>query len=95
MFTSVFGLSIKYEAWNLRSSLPIYITESYDFYTAYIGNKRCIVKSRCAYCGKEIETQMCIYMKNKNLYCTKTGRTGIRRKSIWNLKKLKRLSQKY
>ena len=34
-----------------------------------IGNKRCIVKSRCAYCGKEIETQMCIYMKNKNLYC--------------------------
>lgn len=43
MFTSVFGLSIKYEAWNLQSSLPIYITESYDFYTAYIGNKRCIM----------------------------------------------------
>ena len=43
MFTSVFGLSIKYEAWNLQNSLPIYITESYDFYTAYIGNKRCIM----------------------------------------------------
>ena len=43
MLTSVFGLSIKYEAWNLQNSLPVYITESYDFYTAYIGNKRCIM----------------------------------------------------
>ena len=34
-----------------------------------IGNKHCRVKTNCSYCGKEIETQMCIYLKNKNLYC--------------------------
>ena len=43
MITSVFGLPIKYEAWNFQDSLPIYITGSYDFYTAYIGDKRCIM----------------------------------------------------
>ncbi len=43
MFTSVFGISIKYETWNKYNSLPFYIVESYDFYTAYIANKRCIV----------------------------------------------------
>ena len=25
MFTSVFGISIKYEAWNQQDSLPVYI----------------------------------------------------------------------
>lgn len=43
MYTSVFGISIKYEAWNCSDSLPLYIAGSYDFYAAYIGNKRCIV----------------------------------------------------
>ena len=43
MLTSVFGISIKYEAWNHQDDLPVYIAGSYDFRTAYIGNKRCIV----------------------------------------------------
>ena len=43
MITSVFGISIKYEAWNQQDSLPVYITGSYNFRTAYIGNKRCII----------------------------------------------------
>lgn len=43
MLTSVFGISIKYEAWNYQNSLPVYIVGSYDFRTAYIGNKRCIM----------------------------------------------------
>lgn len=34
MFTSVFGISIKYEAWNHQDSLPVYIAGSYDFHTA-------------------------------------------------------------
>ena len=38
MFTSVFGISIKYEAGNHQDSLPVYIAGSYDFHTAYIGN---------------------------------------------------------
>ena len=38
MLTSVFGISIKYEAWNHQDSLPVYIAGSYDFHTAYIGN---------------------------------------------------------
>ena len=43
MITSVFGISIKYEAWNQQDSLPVYIAGSYNFRTAYIGNKRCII----------------------------------------------------
>ncbi len=43
MLTAVFGISIKYEAWNHQDSLPIYIAGSYDFHTAYIGNIRCIM----------------------------------------------------
>ena len=43
MLTSVFGLSIKYEVWNHQDSLPVYIAGSYDFHTAYIGNRRCIM----------------------------------------------------
>lgn len=31
MFTSVFGISIKYEAWNHQDSLPVHIAGSYDF----------------------------------------------------------------
>lgn len=43
MLTSVFGISIKNEAWNHQDSLPVYIAGSYDFHTAYIGNRRCIM----------------------------------------------------
>ena len=43
MPTSVFGISVKYEAWNHQDYLPIYIAGSYDFHTAYIGNRRCIM----------------------------------------------------
>ena len=43
MLTSVFGISIKYEAWNHQDSLPVYIAGSYNFYTAHIGNRRCIM----------------------------------------------------
>ena len=43
MLTSVFGISIKYEAWNQQDSLPVYIAGSYDFHTAYIGNRRWIM----------------------------------------------------
>ena len=43
MLTDVFGLPIKYEAWNHQDSLPVYIAGSYDFRTAYIGGKRCIM----------------------------------------------------
>ena len=40
MFTSVFGISIKYETWDHQDSLPVYIAGSYDFHTAYIGNRQ-------------------------------------------------------
>ena len=43
MITSIFGFSVKYEAWNYQDSLPVYIAGSYDFCTAYIGDKRCIM----------------------------------------------------
>ncbi|HBZ64258.1 MAG TPA: MarR family transcriptional regulator [Lachnospiraceae bacterium] len=43
MLTNVFGLSIKYAAWSHQDDLPLYIAGSYDFYTAYIGDKRCIM----------------------------------------------------
>lgn len=43
MLTSIFGFSVKYEAWNYQDSLPVYIAGSYDFCTAYIGDKRCIM----------------------------------------------------
>lgn len=34
-----------------------------------VGNKKCLVKSNCAYCGKEIENHMSVYLQTKNLYC--------------------------
>lgn len=43
MFSSVFGLPIRCEAWNKKVSLPFYIAESYEFCTTYIADKRCIV----------------------------------------------------
>lgn len=35
----------------------------------HVGNKTCVVKSNCEYCGKEIENTMSVYMNTKNLYC--------------------------
>lgn len=43
MRESVFGIPIKYESWNKKSSLPLYIAGSYNFCTAYIADKRCII----------------------------------------------------
>lgn len=40
---SIFGIPIKYETWNKKSSMPLYIAGSYDFRTAYIADKRCIM----------------------------------------------------
>ena len=43
MLESIFGIPIKYEIWNKKSSMPLYIAGSYDFRTAYISDKRCIM----------------------------------------------------
>lgn len=43
MLKSIFGIPIRYEAWNKQSSLPLYIKGSYDFRMAYIVDKRCII----------------------------------------------------
>lgn len=43
MIDHIFGLSIRYEPWDKKSILPLYIVSSYQFYTAYIENMRCIV----------------------------------------------------
>lgn len=43
MIDNIFGLSIKYEPWDKKSILPLYIVSNYQFYTAYIENIRCIV----------------------------------------------------
>lgn len=43
MLESIFGIPIKYEAWNKQSSLPLYIAGSYDFRMAYIADKRCVI----------------------------------------------------
>ena len=43
MIDHIFGLSIRYEPWDNKSILPLYIVNSYQFYTTYIENIRCIV----------------------------------------------------
>ena len=43
MLTNVFGIPVKYERWNKESSLPLYITESYDFQVATIDTQKCIM----------------------------------------------------
>lgn len=35
-----------------------------------ITNKHCYVKSKCEYCGKEIEDFISVYLKNKHSYCS-------------------------
>lgn len=43
MIDHIFGLSIRYEPWDNKSILPLYIVSNYQFYKAYIENIRCIV----------------------------------------------------
>lgn len=43
MYKNVFGLPIQFDEWNHQGSLPIYINASYEFRTAYIGDKRCVM----------------------------------------------------
>lgn len=43
MLTNIFGIPIKYAQWNKENSLPLYITESYDFQVATIGTQKCIM----------------------------------------------------
>lgn len=43
MNTSVFGIPIRYEMWNKKESLPLYIAGGYNFRCAYIGSKRCLM----------------------------------------------------
>lgn len=43
MLTNIFGIPIKYEQWNREKSLPLYITESYDFQAATIETQKCIM----------------------------------------------------
>lgn len=43
MLTDIFGISVKYETWNHQDDLPVYISGSYDFRTAYIADRRCII----------------------------------------------------
>lgn len=43
MLTNIFGIQIKYESWNKKKSLPIYILNSYDFYVANLKTVRCIM----------------------------------------------------
>lgn len=43
MIKDVFGISVKYEMWNHQDDLPVYISGSYDFRTAYIADRRCII----------------------------------------------------
>ena len=43
MIDHIFGLSIRYEPWDNKNILPLYIVNSYQLYTAHIENIRCIV----------------------------------------------------
>lgn len=43
MLTNIFGIPIKYEQWNNENSLPLYITESYEFQVAMIDTQKCIM----------------------------------------------------
>ena len=68
MITSVFGISIKYEAWNQQDSLPVYIAGSYNFRTAYIGNKRCIILIPKSKLQKYSRLTMCLSYLNLRQY---------------------------
>lgn len=42
MSENLFGIPIKYEAWNKENSLPLYIANGYEFCGIVIGKKHCI-----------------------------------------------------
>ena len=42
----------------------------YLFKSLKVGNKKCIVKTKCACCDKEIEKPINVYLSNNNLYCS-------------------------
>lgn len=43
MHANIFGIPIRYEKWEKESSLPLYITGSYDFQVAIIDTQKCIM----------------------------------------------------
>lgn len=43
MITDVFGIPVRYEAWDKQNFLPFYIAASYKFHIAYIDDKRCLM----------------------------------------------------
>ena len=45
MLTDIFGVQVKYESWNKKGALPMYIAGSYDFAVAILNGCRCIVLS--------------------------------------------------
>ena len=45
VLTDIFGVQVKYESWNKRSALPMYIAGSYDFTVAILNGCRCIMLS--------------------------------------------------
>lgn len=48
MLTSVFGISIKCEAWKHQDSLPVYSAGSYDFQRRIVMNNEMKPKSKLA-----------------------------------------------
>lgn len=62
---------------DLATKIDRTLEDSIELYQSLkIGNKKCLVKSNCEYCGKEIENVPNVYKLNKNLYCSK--------KCYWN-----------
>lgn len=43
MYKNVFGFPIQFDEQNHQGSLPVYINASYEFRTAYIDDKRCVM----------------------------------------------------
>lgn len=45
LFTDLFGIETEYEEWEKKSSLPLYISGSYEFSSARLNGIRCIILS--------------------------------------------------
>ena len=43
MFFEFFGIPVEYKEWDKKDSLPLYISESYQFRLAYIYDVRCLI----------------------------------------------------
>lgn len=43
MINELFGISVTYKTWDKQSYLPLYISDSYDFYFAYIDTLPCLM----------------------------------------------------